>query len=145
MEKELEKLLEENQLERVDIGEQEAENGLRVAYSHLESARLILDSDTPGSLQLSYDAARKALQAVLAKAGLRVRKPPRGNHFTFVRVSRSGLVDREIWIPLDWMREMRNASEYSVLSEGEADQEDAQQSIDAAQRMLTNAAAILNA
>jgi hypothetical protein len=55
------------------------------------------------------------------------------------------LVDREIWIPLDWMREMRNASEYSVLSEGEADQEDAQQSIDAAQRMLTNAAAILNA
>lgn len=135
----LEALIAENQLEIVDIGRDEASANLAAAFLHLKSAKQIMDWDPVGSFQLSYDAARKALQAVLALHGFRVRKPPRGNHFTFVRVSRSGLVTPEIWRPLDWMREMRNSSEYSVFENEVADTEDARQGLEAAEQMVLDA------
>lgn len=137
--KDLEALIAENQLEIVDIGRDEASANLAAAFLHLKSAKQIMDWDPVGSFQLSYDAARKALQAVLALNGFRVRKPPRGNHFTFVRVSRAGLVTPEIWRPLDWMREMRNSSEYSVFENEVADTEDARQGLEAAEQMVLDA------
>lgn len=137
--KDLEALLAESQLERVDISSDEAATSLDAAFRHLKSAKHILDWDPVGSFQLSYDAARKALQGVLALHGFRVRKPPRGNHFTFVRVSRSGLVTPETWRPLDWMRQMRNVSEYSVYENEVADLEDARQAFEAAQEMVDDA------
>jgi len=47
-----------------------------MAKQHLVTFRMAFEKDPVGSFQLSYDAARKALQAVLANQGLRVKQSP---------------------------------------------------------------------
>jgi hypothetical protein len=102
---------------------------LSAAFKHLESAHRIYMTDPAGAFQLAYDAARKCLQGLLALEGLRVRNPPRGNHYTFVLVGQSGLVDVEVWRPLNWMRELRNKTEYLEPDSLPASLEDTQQAM----------------
>jgi hypothetical protein len=125
----LEALVRSQQLERVQIGEPEAMRDLSAATKHLQSAHQIYLTDPAGAFQLAYDAARKCLQGLLALEGLRVRNPPRGNHYTFVLVGQSGLVDVEVWRPLNWMRELRNQTEYLERDSLPASLEDTQQAL----------------
>jgi hypothetical protein len=108
----IDQLISEQKLEAVSIDPGVPQRELEVAFRHFDTARLVAESDPEAAFQLLYDSARKALQALLATKGLRVRKPPRGNHFTFVLVARTSLVDPEVWEPLNWMRELRNDTEY---------------------------------
>jgi hypothetical protein len=82
---------------------------------------------------------RKALQAVLFTKGLRVRRPPRGNHYTYVLVSRTDLVDQEAWRPLNWMRELRNETEYWEPDSVAAKYEDVIQALAFVSKMLDDA------
>jgi hypothetical protein len=134
----LEDLLRAGQLEKVEVGLLEAERDLHSATQHLASAQQIHLTDPLGSFQLSYDSARKCLQGLLALEGVRVRKPPRGSHYTFVLVSRSAIVDQEAWRPLNWMRELRNSSEYLDRSSSPASLEDALQALEIVRRMLAD-------
>ena len=106
------KLLATGELDAVITGAGRPEKELQAANRHYESALTILDSDPEGAFQLLYDSARKALQALLAAEGIRVRRPPNGNHYTFVKVANGGFVDERVWAPLDWMRKVRNQTEY---------------------------------
>jgi hypothetical protein len=106
------KLLATGELDAVITGAERPEKELQAANRHYESALRILDSDPEGAFQLLYDSARKALQALLAAEGIRVRRPPNGNHYTFVKVANGGFVDERVWAPLDWMRKVRNQTEY---------------------------------
>lgn len=139
MEPILRQLLAEDRLEQVEVEERVPKRELDVAFRHHNTAQLAAAVDPEGAFQLLYDSARKALQAVLFTKGLRVRRPPRGNHYTYVLVSRTNLVDQEVWRPLNWMRELRNETEYWQPDSAAAKYEDVIQALGFVSNMLEDA------
>lgn len=139
MEPTIRQLLAEDKLEQVVVEERVPKYELDVALRHHKTAQLAAAEDPEGAFQLLYDSARKALQAVLFTHGLRVRRPPRGNHYTYVLVSRTDLVDQEVWRPLNWMRELRNETEYWEPDAAAAKYEDVIQAVGHVSRMLEDA------
>ena len=139
----IQELIAKGQVEEVPTDQIRASTTLAMAELHLLSAQKALQTDPVGSFQLAYDSARKALQAVLASQGLRVKQPPYGNHYTFVLVSRCGLVDSEIWRPLNWLREQRNEFQYEVSEPEVGADEDARQAIMHVTRMLVDAQRVI--
>lgn len=137
------KLLATGELDAVIIGEGRPEKELQAAIRHYESALTILDSDPEGAFQLLYDSARKSLQSLLAAEGIRVRRPPNGNHYTFVKVANGGFVDERVWEPLDWMRKVRNQTEYPEPELLPASATDARQAVIHVAAMLEDARAQL--
>jgi len=71
-------LIERGAIEKVPASQESAEAELARARTHVVSARLLLDSDPEGAYTLAYDAARRALAAVLQNQGLRATS--RGGH-----------------------------------------------------------------
>lgn len=65
-------------IERVPASQEAAEAELVRARTHLASAQLLQGSDPEGAYTLAYDAARRALAAVLQNQGLRATS--RGGH-----------------------------------------------------------------
>jgi hypothetical protein len=126
-------------LEQVEVEEGVPKRELDVAVRHHKTAQLAAAVDPEGAFQLLYDSARKALQSVLFTKGLRVRRPPRGNHYTYVLVSRTNLVDQEVWRPLNWMRELRNETEYWEPDGIAAKYEDVIQALAFVSKMLDDA------
>src|SRR6185437_14081778 len=74
----LDGMIERGELERVPASREHADLLLSQARQHLTSAKAIAGSDPAGAYQLLYDAARKALAAVLENQGLRATS--RGGH-----------------------------------------------------------------
>lgn len=68
---EIETMIEHGDLERVEPSAEHATLLIAHADEHLEAAKLMLDSFPTSAFPLIYDAARKALTAVLAMQGLR--------------------------------------------------------------------------
>lgn len=136
-------LIADGQVEEVPIDQVRVSSDLAMAQQHLLTAQSAVQTDPVGSFQLAYDSARKALQAVLASQGLRVKHPPHGNHYTFVLVSRSDLVDSEIWRPLNWLREQRNEFQYEASKPDLGADEDARQAIAHVTKMLLNAKEVI--
>ncbi|MGW0759532.1 hypothetical protein ACWD1Y_24170 [Streptomyces sp. NPDC002814] len=71
-------LLGSGRLERVPASRQAAEAELVRARVHVGSARQLAARDPEGAYTLAYDAARRALAAVLQNQGLRATS--RGGH-----------------------------------------------------------------
>lgn len=71
-------MLTTGELERVPPSAEHAAELLTQAHKHLASAGHIAEDDPAGAFQLTYDAARKALWAVLENQGL--RPTSRGGH-----------------------------------------------------------------
>ena len=108
----LEGMLGRAELERVPASRDHAEVLLDQARRHLSSAQAIADSDAAGAYQLLYDAARKALAAVLENQGLRATS--RGGHIA-VREAVSAQLDPPLGAmlrPFDRIRRRRNQAEY---------------------------------
>jgi hypothetical protein len=100
------------ELERVPASREHAELLLAQARQHLDSAQTIAEPDPAGAYQLLYDAARKALAAVLENEGLRATS--RGGHIV-VREAVSAQLDPPlggILRPFDRLRRRRNQAEY---------------------------------
>lgn len=76
---EVEALLASGRLERVPASRKQADLLVAQARNHLVSARAVAGSDPEGGYAMVYDAARKALAAVLENQGLRVTSM-RGHH-----------------------------------------------------------------
>ena len=70
---EIDRLIQEQRLQRVTASRELADLMLAQSEAHLASALTLGASDVPGAFQLAYDAARKALGAILANQGLRAR------------------------------------------------------------------------
>jgi HEPN domain len=80
----------------------------------LGSAEKALDGDLAGAYQLAYDGARKAVTALLAAQGLRVRA--RAGHSMLVEVVVAlygGHEGGDVLAQLDRMRRIRNEAEYA--------------------------------
>lgn len=105
-------LLARGELERVPASREHADELLAQSRGHLESCRLIVASDPVGAYQLLYDAARKALGAVLENQGLRATS--RGGHIAVYEAVAAQL-DPPLGKDLrsfDRMRRRRNDAEY---------------------------------
>ena len=139
----IQELIAKGQVEEVPIDQVRVSRDLTMAQQHLLTAQKVVETDPVGSFQLAYDSARKALQAVLASHGLRVKQPPHGNHYTFVLVSRSHLVDPEIWRSLNWLREQRNEFQYEASKPDLSANEDARQAIAHVTKMLLDAGEVI--
>jgi hypothetical protein len=138
------RLIAQGKIEVVEPGRAESTRQLEEALAHLKSADVIIENDAAGAFQLTYDAVRKALQAVLLASGLRVSSPPRGNHYVFIELAESGILIDPAWATLRWMRELRNKTEYPVLGQLTAQIEDAKQALVAAEAMTKEAARLVN-
>lgn len=71
-------MLAAQELQRVPPSRGHADRLLNQAERHIDSAGRICESDVAGGYALAYDAARKALPAVLENEGL--RPSSRGGH-----------------------------------------------------------------
>jgi len=132
----VDRLIAERRVERVSANPELAAVMIAQSRAHLLSAAALLDSDVSGAFQLAYDAARKALAAVLANQGLRTKGM--GAHASLLDVVMAQL-DPPLGPTLrsfDWMRRLRNSTEYPDAEKPTADATDVTEAIAAAGRIV---------
>jgi hypothetical protein len=108
----IDRMLADNELQRVPASRAHADRLISQATQHLASAGEICDQDPPGGYALVYDAARKALTAVLENQGL--RPTTRGGHLAAYEAVRAQLDPPmgKTLRPFDRMRRQRHDAEY---------------------------------
>jgi hypothetical protein len=105
-------MLERREVERVPPSRDHADKLLAQARDHLDSAELVAKTDAVGAYQMLYDAARKALCAILENEGLRATS--RGGHIAVFEAITAQLDPPlgQVLRPFDRMRRRRNDAEY---------------------------------
>jgi hypothetical protein len=106
-------LLKRDELQRVTADENAAARMIQAAHTHLTSATKIRDSDPEMAMAVAYDAARKALAALLETQGL--RSTSRGGHIALreaVLAQFGGLPGAQALRAFDRLRRRRNTVEY---------------------------------
>lgn len=119
----IDQLLGEGTIERVPPDPTAATSRLEQSERHLEAAALILDVDPAGAYGLVYEAARKAVAAVLIHRGFRPRAVP-GSHRAVARFATAlaETPDDAIHLDrLDSMRRNRNQGAYGMRVFGRAE------------------------
>jgi hypothetical protein len=108
----IDRMLGDNELQRVPPSREQAERLISQADKHLSSAAAICARDPAGGYALLYDAARKALAAILENQGLRATT--RGGHMAVYEAVRAQLDPPvgQIIRPFDRMRRHRHDAEY---------------------------------
>lgn len=141
---EVDELLANQRLDRVTASRELADMMLAQAELHLDSAKLLVATDAPGAFQLAYDAARKSLAAILANQGLRAKGI--GAHATLYRATRAQLHPPlgPIIDNFDWMRRLRNTTEYPDLDKPIANFADAEEAVPTAQKIIQTAHTVLD-
>jgi hypothetical protein len=110
----IDRMLADSELQRVPASREQADRLIDQAGAHLSSAAEICDQDSPGGYALLYDAARKALAAVLENQG--PRPTTRGGHLAVYEAIRAQLDPPmgKILQPFDRMRRQRHDAEYPL-------------------------------
>ena len=108
----IDRMIAASELQRVPASREHADRLIRQARRHLVSAHDISDDDPAGGYTLVYDAARKALTAVLENQGL--RPTTRGGHLAVYEAARAQLDPPmgQVLRPFDRMRRQRHDVEY---------------------------------
>jgi hypothetical protein len=115
----LEALIGQGRIERVEADASAARDKLHEARHHLDSAVQI--TDPAGAYSLLYDAARKAIDAHMLMSGYRVTKSRLGGHEATARYAALVLGSGshgESAQRFDRMRRNRNRSEYGAWQIG---------------------------
>jgi hypothetical protein len=125
----IERMLADRQLQRVPASREHADHLIAQAGKHLESARAICEDDPAGGYALMYDAARKALTAVLENQGL--RPTTQGGHLAVYEAVRAQLVPPlgTTLKPFDRMRRQRHDVEFPPVSAPQLTGDDVQEDI----------------
>lgn len=140
----LDGMITRGELERIPASRDHADVLLRQARQHLDSARAIAAADPVGAYQLLYDAARKALAAVLENEGLRVTS--RGGHIA-VREAVSAQLDPPLGAvlrPFDRLRRRRNQAEYPSSEHPDIEPEDVDRDLPKVEQIVEVAAKVLD-
>ncbi len=129
-------MLASRRLERVAVNVEHALQVVTVAERHLRSAvALAATDDHAMAFTAAYDAARKALSAVLAAEGLRVRPVGGAHHNT--GVAAAVFVADDSLREFDWMGQVRNATEYPQDDRAPATAQDVAEAFEAAGRIVS--------
>jgi len=133
---EIDALIASGHLDRVPASREHADRLLVQARAHLMSAGEISDLDPEGAYSLVYDAARKALWAMLANQGLRPTQ--RGGHIVAgqAAMAQLGGTFEATLRPFDRMRRERRDAEYPRIETSEITSEDVQADRKRAQDIL---------
>lgn len=141
---EIDRLVDDGELEIVQPSADVARRLLAEAAAHIGLAGKGVEDDPAGALQLSYDAARKASAALLAVQGL--RSTTRGGHIAVIDAVGAQFNDRggmQVFGRLNRLRRRRNATEYPDLDSPTVTEDDARQAlataretVDAARRLI---------
>lgn len=140
----LEGMLSRGEIQKVVASRRQAEELLVQAGKHLATARLAMESDPIGAYQLLYDAARKALCAVLENQGLRAGS--RGGHIA-VYEAVSAQLDPPLGQslrPFDRMRRRRNEAEYPSLGSPSFSADDVQADMAKVETIMEIAAKVID-
>lgn len=105
-------MLDKRELEQVTPNARHAAELIAQARRHTASAERIAEDDPVGAFQLLYDAARKALVAILENQGL--RPTSRGGHIAVLEAVSAQLDPPmgQVLRPFDRLRRLRNNAEY---------------------------------
>ena len=141
---EIDAMLAASELQRVPPSREHADRLLVQAGQHIGSARLAVAADPEGAYALAYDAARKALAAVLENQGLRATT--RGGHLAVYRAARAQLDPPlgAVLRPFDRMRRQRNAQEYPSFDAPALTVEDVLEDVAKAEQIVDLAARALD-
>ncbi|GGH38615.1 HEPN domain-containing protein [Microbacterium album] len=127
-------------LERVAVNHEHAVSVLAMAERHVDTAAALADTDDHAmAFTAAYDGARKALTAVLAIEGLRVR--PVGGAHRNTGTAAAQFVHDDALGEFEWMRQVRNATEYPDEDRPSATRQDVAEGIGAARAIVEACAA----
>ena len=133
----IEYLVERGRLDRVTPRRQTAKHLLTEAHRHLASAATLASTaDVSLAFVAAYDAARKALSAVLAVQGLRAKGGDGGHTVLLDAVRPQFPDDRQVLQRFDWMRTVRNNTEYPDFATPSASRDDVADARTAAQAIV---------
>lgn len=118
------RMLADSELQRVPASREHANRLILQARKHLISANEICEDDPAGGYTLIYDAARKALTAVLENQGL--RPTTRGGHLAVYEATRAQLDPPmgQVIRPFDRIRRQRHDVEYPPTAAPQIDAND---------------------
>jgi hypothetical protein len=140
----IERMLSDGELQRVPPSREQADRLLAEARGHLTSAERIRTDDPIGGYALAYDAARKALTAILENQGL--RPTSRGGHLAVFETVRAQL-DPPMGTMLrrfNRMRVRRNEAEYPPLDAPALTPEDVRDELGSAEEIIDLSARVLD-
>jgi uncharacterized protein (UPF0332 family) len=132
-------MLDSRELQRVPASRERAERLLSQAQTHLRTAADSCDADPSAAYAVMYDAARKALVAVLENQG--IRPTSRGGHLAAYEAARAQLDPPlgRILRPFDRMRRRRNNAEYPSDDIPDITAEEVRESLPKATEIVTAA------
>lgn len=133
---EVDQLLTAGRLTKIQANRELAEEYLQRAATHLQAAQAIRDIDTAGAFNLTYDAARLAMAALLINQGLRPRGD--GAHAVLLEVAIVQLEPprQEVLREFGWMRQLRNATQYPDVDRPAAAADDFNEALPAARKII---------
>lgn len=138
----IEQMLANRRVERVAVNLSHANIVIRMAEQHVQTAGVLAETDDLAmAFTAAYDAARKALTAVLAREGLRVR--PVGGAHRNTGVAAAAFVADDSLGEFDWMRQVRNSTEYPDDERPAATAQDVIEAIEAAESIVAACARCL--
>lgn len=141
---EIDRLIAASRLTRVAASRDLADHYLAQAADHLASAAAVAQLDASGAFALAYDAARLSLAAILINQGLRPRGE--GAHAVLHEavLAQTEPPKQAEFREFDWMRRLRNDTQYPDLDRPTAAADDVAQAIPAAQAILDRARVLLD-
>ncbi len=137
-------LIRRAKIERLAPSGANARHLIQESRRHLASAEVLAGTDdVSAAFVMAYDAARKALTAILAVQGLRARGG-NGGHVVLLDVTRPQFPDHAaVLARFDWLRNLRNATQYPDFQRPTATVEDVQAAIPAATEIVDLAETII--
>ncbi|MDR1634192.1 MAG: HEPN domain-containing protein [Bifidobacteriaceae bacterium] len=142
----VDQLIEEERLQKVSPSRELADLMVARARTHLGTAAAVAAADPVAAFQTAYDAARKALMAILTNQGLRPTSTP-GSHAVLLEACMAQL-DPPLGgslLHFDWLRRTRNGAEYPELDAPEISKEDVADAVRLATGIVDVADQVLDA
>ncbi|MDO5671565.1 MAG: HEPN domain-containing protein [Actinomycetaceae bacterium] len=140
---EIAQMLQSRRLEQVTANKDHARSVIMMSQQHIQTAiTLSKTTDHAMAFTSAYDAARKALAAVLSAEGLRVRPIGGAHHNT--GIAAAAFVGQDALTDFEWMRQIRNSTEYPSSTRPSATQQDVFEAIEAATSIVNTCADYLS-
>ncbi|WP_156171741.1 HEPN domain-containing protein [Demequina rhizosphaerae] len=143
---EIVRMLASRRLERVAVNLDHARAVIATAQRHLVTAETLAGTDDVAmAFTAAYYGTRKALVAVLAVYGLRVRPVGGAHRNTGLAAGALMPAAANAIAEFDWMRQIRNSTEYPEDARPEATRDDVREAIAAGGRIVEACALVVEA